>query len=57
MHRLSHRRFSCYNLGYDREKISGWFLLGATASYQVEGGIENNDWAKAAKKAEYQTVV
>ncbi len=27
------------------------FLWGAaTASYQVEGGIENNDWAKAAKE-------
>jgi beta-glucosidase len=28
----------------------GFYWGAATASYQVEGGIENNDWAKAAKE-------
>lgn len=28
----------------------GFYWGAATASYQVEGGIENNDWAKAAQK-------
>lgn len=28
----------------------GFFWGAATASYQVEGGIENNDWAKAARE-------
>lgn len=32
-------------------KFPGDFLWGsATASYQVEGGIDNNDWARAAKE-------
>jgi beta-glucosidase len=29
---------------------SGFFWGAATASYQVEGGIENTDWAKAARE-------
>ncbi len=29
---------------------SGFFWGAATASYQVEGGIENTDWAKAAEE-------
>lgn len=29
---------------------SGFYWGAATASYQVEGGIENNDWAKAARE-------
>lgn len=33
------------------KKFPDGFLWGAaTASYQVEGGIENNDWAKAARE-------
>jgi beta-glucosidase len=28
----------------------GFYWGAATASYQVEGGIENNDWAKAARE-------
>jgi len=28
----------------------GFYWGSATASYQVEGGIENNDWAKAARE-------
>ncbi len=33
------------------KKFPEGFLWGAaTASYQVEGGIENNDWAKAARE-------
>ncbi len=28
----------------------GFFWGAATASYQVEGGIENTDWAKAARE-------
>lgn len=28
----------------------GFYWGAATAAYQVEGGIENNDWAKAAKE-------
>ncbi len=28
---------------------TGFYWGSATASYQVEGGIENNDWAKAAR--------
>ncbi|MFM2424444.1 MAG: hypothetical protein RLZZ70_835, partial [Candidatus Parcubacteria bacterium] len=27
----------------------GFFWGAATASYQVEGGIENTDWAQAAR--------
>jgi beta-glucosidase/6-phospho-beta-glucosidase/beta-galactosidase len=27
----------------------GFYWGAATASYQVEGGIENTDWAKAAR--------
>ena len=27
----------------------GFFWGSATSSYQVEGGIENNDWAEAAR--------
>lgn len=29
----------------------GFYWGAATASYQVEGGIENNDWAKAARES------
>ncbi len=29
---------------------NGFYWGAATASYQVEGGIENNDWAKAARE-------
>ncbi len=29
---------------------AGFYWGSATASYQVEGGIDNNDWAKAAKE-------
>lgn len=32
----------------DKKFPEGFYWGGATASYQVEGGIENNDWAKAA---------
>ncbi|MEK7154440.1 MAG: family 1 glycosylhydrolase, partial [Patescibacteria group bacterium] len=28
----------------------GFFWGSATSAYQVEGGIENNDWAQAAKQ-------
>lgn len=35
----------------DSRKFPDGFLWGAaTASYQVEGGIENNDWAQAARE-------
>ena len=34
-----------------KQKFPEWFYWGAaTASYQVEGGIENCDWAKAARE-------
>ena len=32
-----------------RQFPDGFFWGAATASYQVEGGIENNDWAQAAR--------
>ncbi len=34
----------------DKKFPDGFYWGAATASYQVEGGIENNDWAKAAKE-------
>src|SRR3989344_5924678 len=35
----------------ENPKFPEGFLWGsATSSYQVEGGIENNDWAKAARE-------
>ena len=34
---------------YDKQFPDGFYWGAATASYQVEGGIENCDWAKAAR--------
>lgn len=34
----------------DKKFPDGFYWGAATASYQVEGGIENNDWAQAAKE-------
>lgn len=34
----------------DRKFPDGFYWGAATASYQVEGGIENTDWAKAARE-------
>lgn len=48
----------CYNfavLGNNHQKTKifpkNFYWGSATASYQVEGGIENNDWAKAARES------
>ena len=35
---------------YDKQFPAGFFWGAATASYQVEGGIENCDWAQAARE-------
>jgi len=35
---------------YEKRFPDGFYWGAATASYQVEGGINNNDWAEAAKK-------
>jgi beta-glucosidase len=34
----------------ERKFPDGFYWGAATASYQVEGGIENNDWAKSARE-------
>lgn len=39
----------CYNLPM-KKFPEGFYWGAATASYQVEGNIENTDWAKAAKE-------
>lgn len=35
---------------YEKQFPEGFYWGAATASYQVEGGIENNDWAEAARE-------
>jgi beta-glucosidase len=42
----------CYNSSMltDKKFPEGFYWGAATASYQVEGGIENTDWAEAARQ-------
>ena len=43
--------FFCYTYKMTKKDFPDGFYWGAaTASFQVEGGIENNDWVKAAKE-------
>jgi len=35
---------------YEKQFPDGFYWGAATASYQVEGGIEHNDWAQAARE-------
>jgi beta-glucosidase len=42
--------FSYATLFHMKKFPEGFYWGAATASYQVEGGIDNNDWAKAAQE-------